>query len=358
MGLAHGATGRTDRRRGRLDVTGLPPVAVVGAGCIGAWTGARLAHAGASVTLIGRASLAQPVARAGLIATALTGPDACFDPGALRVEEGPAAVAGAGIVLVAVKGGSTSAAAQALRPHLAPGAVVVSLQNGLRNPARLRAALPDHTVVPGMVSFNVVWDRAPDGRARFRQTTSGPLALEFGGAPALAQALRGSGVAVVEPTDMHGVQWAKLLINLNNAVNALSGRGLSDELSDRGYRRVLAAAMTEAWAVLKAAGVRPVPIGKMRPALAPRILPLPTWLFRVLARPMIRIDPAARSSMADDLARGRPTEVGDINGEVVALGETVGVPTPINRHLVALVQAAQAGEVAVGLPAAALWPPG
>jgi 2-dehydropantoate 2-reductase len=331
---------------------------VVGAGCIGAWTGAQLARVGAEITLIGRPSLAEPVARAGLIATSLTAPDAAFGPGGLRVALGPEAVAGAGVVVVAVKGGSTSAAAAEIRPHLAPGAVVVSLQNGLRNPDRLREALPDHAVVPGMVSFNVVWDQGPGGRARLRQTTSGPIALERGGSPALAEALRASGVPVVEPADMQGVQWAKLLLNLNNAVNALSGRGLKAELSDRGYRRVLAAAMTEAWAVLKAAGVRPVPIGKMRPALAPRILPLPDWLFRALAAPMIRIDPAARSSMADDLARGRPTEVGDINGEVVALGHRVGVPTPVNARLVALVRAVEAGEATVGLPAARLWPTG
>jgi len=339
-------------------MTARPTVAVVGAGCIGAWTGAQLARAGAEVTLIGRPSLAEPVTRAGLIATSLTGPDATFGPGGLRVALGPDAVAGAAVVVIAVKGGGTAAAAAEIRPHLAPGAVVVSLQNGLRNPARLREALPDHAVVPGMVSFNVVWDQGPGGRARLRQTTSGPVALEQGGAPALAASLRASGVPVVEPPDMQGVQWAKLLLNLNNAVNALSGLGLKAELSDRGYRRVLAAAMTEAWAVLKAAGVRPVAIGKMRPGLAPRILPLPDWLFGLLAAPMIRIDPAARSSMADDLARGRTTEVGDINGEVVALGERVGVPTPINARLVALVRAAEAGEVAVGLPAEALWPSG
>ena len=82
---------------------------------------------------------------------------------------------------------------------------------------------------------------------------------------------------------------------------------------------------------------------------------LPTPLFRLLAAPLIRIDPEARSSKADDLRRGRPTEIDDNNGEVVALGESVGVPTPVNRCLVAQVRAAEAARAAPRLPASALW---
>lgn len=304
----------------------------MGAGSIGGWVGGMLAAAGLPVTLIGRERLREAVSTRGL--TVRTLDKRARDVG-VHVSTTPDAVGHATHVLVAVKGGDTAAAAAAIRPHLSPGAVVVSLQNGLRNPDRLRAALPGHPIVPGMVSFNVVW---ADG-ATFTQTTSGPIAL--GGAPELAQALRTVGVPVVETPHMQGVQWAKLILNLNNAVNALSGLGLRDELSQRGYRRVLAGAMLEAWAGLRAADLRPVPIGRMRPALAPWILPLPDPVFRALAAPMIRIDPAARSSMADDLMRARRTEVRDINGEVVALGAHVGVPTPVNAALVRLVEAAE-----------------
>ena len=187
-------------------------------------------------------------------------------------------------------------------------------------------------------SFNVVWDTAEGGGARFRQLTSGPVAVERDGVPGLVSALRDAGLDVVEAPDMEAVQWAKLVLNLNNAVNALSGLPLAAQLSQRRHRKVLAAAMNEAWACLDAAGIRPAAIGRMRPRLAPRILPLPDWLFRLLAAPMIRIDPAARSSMADDLERGRPTEVQDINGEIVALGRKMGIPTPVNERLVAAVE--------------------
>jgi 2-dehydropantoate 2-reductase len=322
-----------------MAVVNRPRVAVLGAGCIGAWVGGMLARAGCAVTLIGRARLKDAVDAHGLHVAGLGEAAA---PVPLTVALGPEGAAEADVLVVAVKGRDSASAAASVRPHLRPDAVVVSFQNGLRNPDRLRGALPEHRVVPGMVSFNVVWDDAPGGGARFRQLTSGPVAMEGGGAPGLATALRAVGVDLVEVPDMQAVQWAKLVLNLNNAVNALSGVPLAEELAQRGYRRVLAAAMNEAWAAMDAGGIRPAAIGKMRPRLAPRILPLPDWLFRVLAAPMIRIDPAARSSMSDDLSRGRPTEVLDINGEVVALGQRVGVTTPVNARLVALIQEAEA----------------
>ncbi len=113
--------------------------------------------------------------------------------------------------------------------------------------------------------------------------------------------------------------------------------------------------MTEGLAVLEAAGQPLVALGRMRPRLAPRVLPLPDALFRLLAAPMLQVDPAARSSMADDLSRRRPTEIADINGEVVALGRITGVKTPQNERLVHLIEEAEAaGAGCPGLPAEAL----
>lgn len=333
-------------------------IAVMGAGCIGGWVGTRLAGGGARVTLIGRARLIEAVDRGGISATTLAGDRAELRPPTIVVSDSPASAEDADVVLLCVKGRDTTTAAELLAPHLRPDAVVVSLQNGLDNATRIRAALPDHTVVPGMVPFNVVWTDDSPG-VHLVQATSGEVVLEDHPAVRpLVDALSGGGVPVHLHPEMRRVQWAKLLLNLNNAINALSGRSLRDELSERGYRQVLAAAMNEAWAALHAARIQPAAVGRMRPGLAPKILPLPDFLFRILAAPMIRIDPAARSSMADDLARGRPTEVDDINGAVVALGKRVGVPTPVNAHLVSLVRAAErAGTGSPSLPPEDLWPP-
>jgi 2-dehydropantoate 2-reductase len=70
-------------------------------------------------------------------------------------------------------------------------------------------------------------------------------------------------------------------------------------------------------------------------------LRLPDFLFFAVARAMVEIDPEARSSMAEDLERGRKTEIDHLNGEVVRLADEAGVPAPVNRRLVELIKAAE-----------------
>ena len=327
-------------------------VVVMGAGCIGAWVGARLAHAGAQVTLVGRPHLRDAILQGGLIAQTLAGDIARPDPTRLTVTLAPDAVENARLVIVSVKGRDTTSAARIMAPHLHKDAVLVSLQNGLHNAARIQSVLPEHEVVAGMVPFNVIWEAQPPSQGvHLRQATSGDIVLGTSNKPdvvaELIELLTRSGVGAQQHPRMTDVQWAKLVLNLNNAVHALSGLSLRDELQDRGYRGVLAEAMNEAWRALDAAGIRPAAVGRMRPRLAPWILPLPDALFKILAAPMIRVDPVASSSMADDLDRRRPTEVDDINGEVVKLARAMGLPAPVNTRLVALIHEAEARAHAV-----------
>jgi 2-dehydropantoate 2-reductase len=143
--------------------------------------------------------------------------------------------------------------------------------------------------------------------------------------------------------DMVGVAWGKLLINLNNAVNALSGRTLLEELRQRDYRRVVAASQREGLRLLKAAGIAPAKLGAANPRLLPRLIDSPDWLFNRLLLRKWKIDARARSSMADDLAAGHRTEVDYLNGELVGLAERLGVDAPVNRKIVELIRAAEAG---------------
>jgi len=124
-------------------------------------------------------------------------------------------------------------------------------------------------------------------------------------------------------------------------VNALAGVPLREELGNRMYRRVVALSMREALACMRAARIRPRRMGRMVPSLAPHVLALPDALFTRVAGSMVRIDAEARSSMWEDLERRRPTEIDYLNGEIVRLGEQTGVPTPVNRAIVALVREAE-----------------
>jgi 2-dehydropantoate 2-reductase len=149
---------------------------------------------------------------------------------------------------------------------------------------------------------------------------------------------------------MVAVLWAKLLFNLNNALNALAGLALATQLADRRWRRVLAAQINEALGVLAAANIRAARIERVPPRLIPTVLRLPNSIFRLVARRMLAIDPQARSSMWEDLQRCRPTEIDYLQGAIIALAEKTGTPTPITRRIVSLVKAAEgAGRGSPGL---------
>jgi 2-dehydropantoate 2-reductase len=142
---------------------------------------------------------------------------------------------------------------------------------------------------------------------------------------------------------MRSVAWGKLLLNLNNAINALSGRTLLEELAERDYRRVLAAAMLETLNLLNAAGIEPAKIGPFPPRLLPHAVGSPNFIFKNLFLRIQRIDPAARSSMWDDFVAERPTEIDYLNGEVVKLAKALGREAPVNRAIVELVKERQFG---------------
>ncbi|CAJ0717555.1 hypothetical protein LMG6871_02163 [Ralstonia edaphis] len=314
-------------------------ICIVGAGSIGCYLGGRLLAAGADVALVGRARIGNELSAHGLTLTDYRNDRWQVPPAAIRYTADLSAAADADLVLVTVKSAATESVADELKPVLRAGAMVVSFQNGLRNADILRAALPQQTVLAGMVPFNVM----QPGPGAFHQGTAGEL--EVAASPALQPFLddfRRAGLPLTERTDMAAVQWTKLLLNLNNAINALANRPLKEELSQRAYRRCLALAQTEALRLLARAGIQPAKLTPIPPAWIPRLLATPDAVFARLAGKMLAMDPLARSSMSDDLAAGRMTEVDWINGEVVRLAERLGQRAPVNAQLCALVHAAEA----------------
>jgi 2-dehydropantoate 2-reductase len=221
---------------------------------------------------------------------------------------------------------------------------VVSLQNGVGNVDVLLSRLGGMgRVVAGMVPFNVVQTLDAGTPPRFHRATSGRV-LIGAGVTGLSETLGAQGLAVGESRDIAGVLWGKLLLNLNNALNALAGVPLATELADKRWRKLLARQIDEGLAALKKAGVQPARIEGVPPAAVPRILRLPSWLFRRVARAMLAIDPAARSSMWEDLERRRPTEIEHLQGAVLALAAKTGVRAPLNARIVELIKAAEAAK--------------
>jgi 2-dehydropantoate 2-reductase len=317
-----------------------PQICIFGAGSIGCYIGGRLADAGARIRLIGREKLAKEIAAHGLHLTDYLGANLHVAARDVDYRTDPQALADATLILVTVKAGDTAEAAKTLAKFARPDAIIVSFQNGIGNEETLRAGLPGRTVLAGMVPFNVV--RLPG--ATFRQATEGALDIEQHAAlePFLT-AFERAGLPLKQHAEFRPVQWGKLLLNLNNAINGLSGLPLREQLSQRAYRQCLALAQSEALRVMKAAGIQPTRLMPLPPHWVPHLLALPDRLFLLIAGRMLSVDISARSSMIDALDAGRPTDVDWLNGEVVRLAARVGLTAPVNARLVELIHSAERG---------------
>lgn len=317
-----------------------PRIRVYGAGSIGCYVGGRLQAAGADVAFVGRPRLAEELAKHGLHLTDFRGADLRVDRTQLRYFTAPEGAADAELLLMTVKSAATAQAGRELAAVLPREAVVVSLQNGIGNAQVLRRELPQHTVLDGMVPFNVI----NRGCGAFHQGSEGRLAAADHPALRAAQPwFADAGLPLELHPQMLPVQWAKLLLNLNNPVNALSNVPLKEELSQRAYRRCVALMQREALALLDAAGIRPAQLTPLPPRWIPVMLELPDWLFRRAANRMLEIDPLARSSMWEDLEAGRATEIDWLNGEVLRLAQSLGRQAPVSAKMIELVRAAETG---------------
>ena len=312
------------------------PVLVMGAGAVGCWIGGCLAAAGVAASFVGRPRVLNALRAHGLTLSDLDGGTRSVAADRLSLRNAPAPDDKPALVLLCVKSGATAAAATELGRVLPAGTLVVSMQNGISNAALAQAHALRLTVRPGMVPFNVV----ELGPGRYHRATSGTLAAQDQPALRAWQPLfAAAGVPLTLHADLAPLQWGKLLLNLNNPVNALSGLPLRAQLLERDHRACMAALIDEALRALKSAGIVPAKLTPLPPAALPIALRLPTAIFRVLAFRMLRIDAQARSSMADDLAHGRTTEVDALCGEVVRLAKAHGLAAPVNERISELVRA-------------------
>ncbi len=293
-------------------------VAVMGAGAVGCYYGGMLARAGHEVVLIARAQHVEAIVLDGLRVQT-----AAFDEYVrLSASTAPSAVEGADLVLFCVKSTDTESAGELIRPHLAPGALVLCLQNGVDNADRLRAVLPRHEVAAAVVY--VATEMAGPGHVK--HNGRGELVIEpsrgqgFSSAAA-ALALMGAGVPVEILDNVRGALWAKLILNCAyNAVSAIVQMPYGQTVRGEGVTDVMRDVVAECLAVAKADGVT-VP-GDVEAAV------------RKIAETM----PDQFSSTAQDLARGKHSEIDYLNGFVVRRGHALNVPTPANRVLWALVK--------------------
>lgn len=315
-------------------------IVVHGAGSIGCYVGGAWLAAGLDVSFLGRERVKDELAGHGLTLSDTEGWHVQLTHDRIRFETRPDALKAADIVVLTVKSIGTEAAAKEIARFAKKGATVISLQNGVSNAETLRRLLPRHKVVQAMVPYNVVHL----GPGRWHRATWGDLTAENKEVTRALAAAIGDRPGRLRLSDaMESVMWGKLLFNLNNAINALSGLTILEELKQRDYRRVFAAAIIETLDLLDLAGIEPARIGRFGPRQLVHVIGAPDFIFNKLFLRVQKIDPKGRGSMADDFAAGRKTEVDYLNGEVVRLAARLGRKAPVNAAIVDLVKQAELG---------------
>jgi 2-dehydropantoate 2-reductase len=312
-------------------------IAIAGAGSIGCFVGGMLAGAGKSVSLLARPRIIAEIQTNGLRVTTSDGLDRQVASNTISLSDDPSVFRDAGIVLVCVKSVDTAEVAKSIALYALREAVIVSLQNGIGNASVLREKLPGRKVLAGMVPFNVM----AKGGGRFHRGTAGDIVIERDGTGTAPQ-LSVPGLTMQATDNIAGVQWGKLLVNLSNALNALSNLPLSQELAQRPWRRLLADQVAEGLAAMKAEGIKPVAATPIPASWTPHILRLPEALFGLVMGRAMKIDPEARSSMWADLQRGRRTEIDYLQGVIVEIAERHGLKVPLSRRIVDLIKSAEA----------------
>ena len=314
-------------------------IAVMGAGAVGCYYGGMLARAGHSVSLIGRALHVEAVQREGLLLDTASFKESV----PMFASTDARAAQGAELVLFCVKSVDTESAGRLLAPHLAPGALVLSLQNGVENVERLQSLLPmaattaqQHQQQRQEVAPAVVYVGAEmAGPGHVKHHGRGELLIGWPStrsADAVAALFTNAGVPVQIVDNITGALWAKLILNCAyNAISAIAKLPYGRLVEVDGVQAVMQDVVGECIAVAQAEGVT---------------LPDDVWdTVQGLARTM----PAQFSSTAQDLARGRPSEIDHLNGVVLRKGEARGIATPVNRVLCTLVKLLEAHEVQVGV---------
>jgi 2-dehydropantoate 2-reductase len=302
-------TGVTDQEK-------IMQVAVIGAGAVGCYYGGLLLRAGHDVTFIGRQPHVDAINAHGLLLDTKSfkghlPAKAATDTTALNPPD---------LVLVCVKSADTEHAGRSLAGRLRPETSDLSLQNGVDNAQRLHA-VTGHAVISAVVYVG----SEMAGPGHIRHHGGGDLAI--GASPAsaaLAQTLEAAGVHTTIADDIEVTLWSKLVINCAfNALSAVADISYGPMLEVDGTRDVVTRAVQEAIAVARACGVA------MPDDLLANILNIPTMM------------PAQKSSTAQDLARGKPSEIDFLNGHVVRKGAELGIPTPTNHALQVMVKLAQ-----------------
>ena len=321
---------------------------IFGAGLIGGFMAASFSAKGLRVSVLGREKYRQRFS-ADLLATdyagqRMVGNGIVFFSDPKQVEDRLF-----DFIWLTVKSTGLEQALKEVAPLVAPQTILISCQNGLGSEQRLKQAFPKHRVLRAIMQSNV----ADLGMTHLHRGSQGRFEVEeyLIGDQSLAELINTPVLPSASVLDVQAYAWAKLQLNLGNAVNALANVPVREMLANRGYRKIIASAMRELLLVADHKHIQLPKISAVPMKLMPSILSLPNFLFEIVGQSMLKVDPTVRTSMWWDLHNKRLTEIDYLNGAVVDAAISAGIACPMNQRIVELVHQMEENEQHTALPA-------
>ena len=309
--------------------------AVVGLGAVGSMLGGLLAKTGDNITLIGRKNQVDVIKKNGITI------DGVHIMENLHATDKFSSLTDVDVMFVCVKSYDTYELALKIKKYLKKSALIVSMQNGVRN-ARQLEGITGVKTLSSVVLFNAIYRKAGD----VSLTMKGGLLLEYNKEKyatilKIHNVLKKAGFNVEIIDDIHAALWSKLVLNLQIAVTALTGQSIKESTKDRISRKIIISTMNEGLQVVKRSEIRLRALPKVDPRKMIWILKTGGSLSTVLSSHIIGLKENARNSMWQSLSRGKPTEIDYINGEIVNLAKQNNLKAPINTKLVELIKEAE-----------------
>ena len=318
---------------------------VFGAGLIGGYVGCALAAQGEPVAMVARSRIAAKLSGGAKLTDYLGHEQQSPAPLFVTTDHKPSE-----FLWLTVKCTQVESTLRELDGFVDQNTTIFCCQNGLGSSELVKARYPENLVCRVMTQFNVAepspghLHRGSEGEITLEEVQGHETTIR-----GLATGWRSDLLPMSSTNNMTALLWAKLQLNLTNAVNALADIPVKQMLEQRAFRKIMALLMRELLAVVDAVGIELPQVAALPGRNIPLFLSLPNFLFRLLGQKMLAVDPTVRTSMWWDLNQGKPTEIDYLNGMVVEFGAAMNVPCPANSKLVELIKQAEAGNFSRGI---------
>ncbi|OYT57816.1 hypothetical protein B6U70_01940 [Euryarchaeota archaeon ex4484_162] len=307
--------------------------AVVGLGAVGSIIGGFIAQTGENIVLIGKKNQIERIKKYGIKID-----DVEIKKNNMILTERFSYLSDVDVVFVCVKSQDTENVARSINKHLKDKALIVSLQNGVRN-ASILEKITGVKTLSGIILFNAVYNKAGDVSLTMR----GGILLEYNRDRKdmiieIHKLLKKAGFRVKLIEDINAALWSKLVLNLQIAVTALTGQTIKESIGNKTSRELIIATIEEGIQITRGSGIKLSALPYVDPNRMIWVLKTFGFLSPIISSYVLGLKKEARNSMWQSLSRGKSTEIDYINGEIVKLAKQNGLQAPINTKLVELIK--------------------